>query len=157
LSNAKPIAMAEQMGFAPLNPSYLLPAARLLAPPFRNRLARSLEVLVAFAVIENPITIGRCLVNQFTPNVRTFYPEMAVPKAQVSRFFFANERVVLFRTREARSHQSNDHWPRVDYEVLVSTDRLSEDLTHLRPDRAAVPGGAFAQALLRFQIDAVNG
>jgi len=157
LSNAKPIAMAEQMGFAPLNPSYLLPAARLLATPFRNRLARSLEVLVAFAVIENPIAIGRCLVNQFTPNVRTFYPEMAVPKAEITHFFVANEGIVLLREVEARLHQSNDHRSRVDYEVLVSIDRLSEDLTQLGPDRAAVPGGAFAQALLRFRINVVNG
>src|SRR5260370_10895658 len=120
-------------GFRSAQPILRATCGRLLAPPFRNRLARSIEVLGAFVVVEDPIAIGRCLVNQFTPNVRTFYPEMAVPKAQVPRFFFANERVVLLREIEARLHQSNDHRPRVGCKLLVTPDPLSTPLTHLAP------------------------
>src|SRR5579863_5528333 len=104
------------MGFVSLSPSYNSASGSTgtrgsLAPPIRNRLSRCLKLLGAFVVVENSVAPGRCLINHFAANVGAFDREMAVPEAQVTRFFVADERVVLFRAGKARPLQSDDHRP----------------------------------------------
>src|ERR1700680_1416738 len=104
-----------------------------LAPPSRNGCPRRPKVLDACVLIENPTTTRRCLVNHFAPNVGTLYPEVAVPKAQVTYFFFADERIVLLWASETRPHQSNDHRPHVDRCCfLVDAGCILKDLPQFR-------------------------
>src|SRR5712691_9010373 len=130
------------MGFAALSPSYNSDSRRAgflgsLAPPFRDGLLSRTQVLGAFVVVENAVAAGRCLVDHFAPGVGTFDSEMAVPEAEITDFFVADEGVVLLRKVEARPLQSDDHRPEVgSCEALVSADRLPEDVAQFGPYRA---------------------
>jgi hypothetical protein len=83
---------------------------------------------------------------------------MAVPEAQITRLFFADERIVLFRAGAARPRQPDHHRPRINRrKPLVGANRLTEDLAQFGPYRATIPPGTLAQALFGFLIEVMDG